>query len=525
MTPPGNNIRQITRFGFYILAVLPIFIFRDFTPDNELRYLSIADEALQNGTIITFTNHGLIYADKPPLYLWIVMFGKVIFGTHSLLFLAIFSFIPALVVVYVMDNWVKKFLTESERFVGQLLLLTSSYYLGTAIVLRMDMLMCMFIVLSLHTFYRIYSGAVKKSDTFLFPLFVFLALFSKGPIGIIVPLFSTITFLVIKKKIGSIGKYWGLKTALILVTLSGVWFAGVYVEGGSQYLNNLLFYQTINRAINSFHHQEPLYFYLVTIWYALAPWSLFLAGILVAGYRKKIKMTDIELFFMTVALNTLVILSIFSSKLAVYMLPAFPFIVYLSVLWMKRIELPKWMLLLTGIPAVILCLALPGIYIIPGFANIGDPDSNPIVFIAALTLSISGIAGLKYLVKSEINNGIIVMGSGILVAVFVISFAIPQYNSLIGLKELCNHAKEVSAQKGVANYYYCEMSRGDNLDVYLGVVPNKLLIKDLFDTSQIRKPAILFLWQKAIDLNDSIQVFIKDRPVYRTGSYSCFEIE
>ena len=103
------------RYAMYFIAVLPLFIFRDFTPDNELRYLSIADEALRNGNIFTFTNHGLIYADKPPLYLWIVMLGKYLFGHHSMLFLSIFSFVPTLVVVYIMDKWVGNLLTESER--------------------------------------------------------------------------------------------------------------------------------------------------------------------------------------------------------------------------------------------------------------------------------------------------------------------------------------------------------------------------------------------------------------------------
>ena len=42
-----------------LLAVLPVLIFRDYTPSNELRYLSIVDEALRNGDIFTFTNHGI----------------------------------------------------------------------------------------------------------------------------------------------------------------------------------------------------------------------------------------------------------------------------------------------------------------------------------------------------------------------------------------------------------------------------------------------------------------------------------
>ena len=62
---------------FWFIALLPIIILRDFTPTNELRYLSIVDEALLNGDIFTFTNQGEIYADKPPLHFWFMMFGKL----------------------------------------------------------------------------------------------------------------------------------------------------------------------------------------------------------------------------------------------------------------------------------------------------------------------------------------------------------------------------------------------------------------------------------------------------------------
>ena len=312
------------RYAMYFIAVLPLFIFRDFTPDNELRYLSIADEALRNGNIFTFTNHGLVYADKPPLYLWIVMLGKYLFGHHSMLFLSIFSFVPTLVVVYIMDKWVGNLLTESERLAGQLMLITSGFFIGTAIILRMDMLMCMFIVLALYTFFRIYSGQGKPRESILFPVYVFMALFTKGPIGIIVPLVSTVVFLLLKKEIKTIGRYWGWKTLVLLLALCGAWFAGVYAEGGSSYLNNLLFNQTVNRAVNSFHHKAPFYYYFIAFVYSLAPWSLLIAGVLISGIKRKLVTNDLERFFLTIGLTTFVTLSLFSSKLAVYMLPRFP---------------------------------------------------------------------------------------------------------------------------------------------------------------------------------------------------------
>lgn len=45
-------------YGLFVIAVLPVIIFRDFTPENELRYLCIADESLANGNFFAFTNNG-----------------------------------------------------------------------------------------------------------------------------------------------------------------------------------------------------------------------------------------------------------------------------------------------------------------------------------------------------------------------------------------------------------------------------------------------------------------------------------
>lgn len=518
----NNNIWYI----LYLVAVLPVFIFRDFTPDNELRYLSIADEALRNGSIFTFTTHGIIYADKPPLYLWIVMLGKTLFGYHNLLFLGLFSFLPALVVIRVMDRWVKSAMPENERLLAQLMLLTSAFFLGTALVVRMDMLMCMFIVLALYTFFRMYSGSGKRRDPILFPVFIFLALFAKGPIGLIVPLLSTTVFLYLKGEIKTIGKYWGWKTLLILLTLCGAWFAGVFAEGGSPYLNNLLFNQTVNRAVNSFHHKEPFYFYFVAIWYSLAPWSFLVIGILIMALRQKLTLTDLERFFLVVVLSTLTILSLFSSKLPVYMLPVFPFLIYLSVLWVAKLGTPRWMSILASIPAVILCLALPGIIIVSQLNDINKLGISPLIILATTILSGSGILALKYLIGQQLNQGIITISAGMLLAIFSVSFAIPKYNSLIGLNELCSQAKKTALENGVQNYYYCEMNRADNLDIYLGTTLKKLRISDLYKPySPIKTPAILFTWNKAIERNDSLQIFIEGKEIHQKGSYYYIVIE
>lgn len=221
------------KYLLLFLCFVPLFLFRDFTPNNELKYLSIADEALRDGHFFAFWNHGAAYADKPPLYLWIVMLGKWLFGTHSMFFLGLFSMIPALVVVWVMDKWTSPFLNGRYRNSVSLLMMTSGLFVGSAVVLRMDMLMCMFIVLSLYTFFRMYTGQAGKWEEVLLPVYIFLAVFTKGPVGILVPLVSMPVFLFLQGKLRTFGRYLGWKQWGILLGLCALWFGCVYAEGGN----------------------------------------------------------------------------------------------------------------------------------------------------------------------------------------------------------------------------------------------------------------------------------------------------
>lgn len=86
------ELKLLIMFVFAALALLPMFLLRDFTPSNELRYLSIVDEALQNGRFFAFTFNGEAYADKPPLYLWLMMLGKWLLGGHQMWYLSLLSF-------------------------------------------------------------------------------------------------------------------------------------------------------------------------------------------------------------------------------------------------------------------------------------------------------------------------------------------------------------------------------------------------------------------------------------------------
>ena len=323
---------------FMAVCLLPAMALKDISPSNELRYLSIADEAIENGSVFTFSNQGEPYADKPPLYFWLLMGARLLLGEWRMWALALFSVLPAFGCVAVMNRWVRTATDRRGRWGASLMLLTSAMFIGSGIVLRMDMLMCLFILLALRAFYRMYTGEGGRWDGLLLPVWIFLAIFTKGPVGFIAPVLSIAVFLALRREWRKMGRYLGWRTWGILLGLCAVWFGCVYAEGGEEYLNNLLFHQTLDRASDSFHHKEPLWYYCMAYWYSLAPWSILYITVIIIALKKRLLRTDMERFFLTVIVTVFVVMSLFSAKLDIYLLPIFPFFPYLTAVLLPRMR-------------------------------------------------------------------------------------------------------------------------------------------------------------------------------------------
>lgn len=470
---------MMTVFVFCAVCLLPMMAMRDFTPSNELRYLSIADEAIANGHLFAFYNHGIPYADKPPLYFWIVMLCRLLFGHHSCLALSMFSLIPAFAIVGIMDRWVMKGKSAMNRMSVAGMTLTCVMFLGTMVVLRMDMLMCLFIVLALWTFYRMYTGeGSRRQDSLTLPLWIFLALFTKGPVGLLMPPLAIAVFLAVKRDWKGFRKYMGLKTWSIIAALSAVWLTCVWLEGGPEYINNLLFKQTVGRAVNAFTHARPFWFYLVTLLWCLAPYTLLLIGSFMASLlpvRKAgaEKSSDLEILFLCTIISTIAMLSSFSSKLPIYLVPVLPFCVYLFPTVLDRIGERGWMRWSVGIFQILLLCAgiatllfLSGSVTIPAAACLLDEYSfareAPVVN-AVILLTLANAMGTWFLIKRKsVNIPALLLSAGLFLAAFSASAVLRDLNPYIGYGSICSRVPEGT---DVATIF---LHRPENIDVYTG---------------------------------------------------------
>lgn len=478
---------------YVFIALLPVLLLRDFTPANELRYLSIADECLRNGTWVAFTNHGMPYADKPPLYFWAILAGRWLFGSHVMGFLSLFSLIPAFIIVRTMDRWAGPELGNDAcsrenaacRSTAPWMLLSCGLFLGLTVFVRMDMLMTLFIVLSLRTFYRMWKGeGSRRRNEILFPVYLFLAVFSKGPMGLLIPLASTLVFLGWNRRIRSFSRYWGWKTGGILLGGCLLWWGWVYAEGGGMYLRNLLFHQTIDRAVDSFHHKEPVYYYFLSVWYSVFPWSFLLIGVTMSALWKRQSQSELQQFFFIVFLTTFVMLSFISSKLAIYLVPAFPFWVYGVMLRLSHTGWNRGLALAVALPAVLFIATVPLLIVLTGRGE-GELLNHPLFYAAGGVLALAGIGSLYLLYRRRsLSRAIRLLAAGLFAAIFVGGWALPQLNKEIGYGAICRKAKEIAREERLSEYRVWKLRRPENMDVYLGkqvetVTPEQIVSGEL----------------------------------------------
>ncbi len=524
--------KQYLIFLGIFIALLPILILRDYTPNNELKYLSIAEENIRDGNIFAFYNHGEPYADKPPLYLWIVTLGKLLFGKHVMFFLSLFSLIPAFVTIATMNRWVRQERSTDETLCTTMLA-SSAFFLASAVVLRMDMLMTMFITLALYTFYRMYRYNCKGIGArllynrwrILLPIYTFLAIFTKGAVGIMVPLMSIPVFLLINHKIKTIGEYLGWRFWGILAALCAVWFSGVYIDGGTEYLNNLLFNQTINRAVNSFHHKEPFWYYGITYWYAIAPWSIVVIVAIVQGFFKGLVKGDLLRFFAVVSIGTIVMMSCISSKIVIYLLPAFPCLIYLGAILIGEIKERKWLNAAVAIPAVIFILA-QGVAIYATKKELVPFELSAPIYYYTIILCAGGVAALYQIWNRNLPKAIKSIATSMFVLILAAGLSVEKLNDMIGLKNAAEYAKdqmknleEQSGQQPRVMYY--DFRSGENLDVYFGHSVDELKKEELQQADNI----VLFVKERRFQRDSALNAALGEKPKKLFGDVAIVTIK
>lgn len=290
LRPGRESGRDVALDVFWLLGLGLVLIgtglgLRDPWPADEPRFALVAQDMLRSGDWLFPRIGGDLYADKPPLFFWLIAAATAATGSLRIGFL-LPSLLAGLGTVLLVYDLMRRARGREVGLATGFVLLLTFQFVWQARQAQIDAVLCLFTTLSLYGLLRHLCLGPARGW--------FLAGWAAAGLGVItkgvgfLPLLALLPFAVLVRRrwraaVPRIGAL-GVAGVLAMLIAIGVWFVPMMVAssaGGDllAYRNEILFHQTITRYADAWHHRMPVYYYFLQIiplfWLpliALVPW-------------------------------------------------------------------------------------------------------------------------------------------------------------------------------------------------------------------------------------------------------------
>jgi 4-amino-4-deoxy-L-arabinose transferase-like glycosyltransferase len=182
------------------------------------------------------------------------------------------------------------------------------------------------------------------------------ALLAKGPVGVALPAAIVFLFLIWQRDWRFLLTQRFIQASLLVCAVALPWYIAVGVETHWEFIKGFFLTHNLNRFSSPMEgHQGPIYYHLLTIMIAFAPWSIFLGPVVwyaFAELRGRSTAPDFSSisssrFLACWIIVWLLVFSIAATKLPNYVLPIYPPLAILTsrflIRWARQeVTVPKW---------------------------------------------------------------------------------------------------------------------------------------------------------------------------------------
>jgi 4-amino-4-deoxy-L-arabinose transferase-like glycosyltransferase len=325
-----HNVDDRNHYVLYLCTLGGVLFFlalgsRDFWAPVEPRYAEIARVMFMKGEWIVPTVNGDLYTDKPILFFWLVLIFSKLAGSVNEWTVRLPAALGALGVVFATYKLGKDFFGPKIGFMAAVVLATSVRVILETRWAHVDMLFSFFFLLSMLFAARAILRTEKRHE--MIPAYIFMALatLTKGLIGVVLPAFILLTFVVVRRD-------WRLLREArlplgipLFLLVAAPWFYLVNQATGGKWLSDFIYIHHIRRFTDPLGHREPFYYYFTTLPVDLLPWTIFALPALFA-YKpsKKLFAEPTSLIFTLWFFVIFIFFSLSDSKRDLYLLPLLP---------------------------------------------------------------------------------------------------------------------------------------------------------------------------------------------------------
>ncbi|MBC7862063.1 MAG: glycosyltransferase family 39 protein [Bacteroidia bacterium] len=321
-----------------IVYIIGLFNIRLMDVDAS-QYASISFEIFKSGDFLHVKDHFNDYLDKPPLLFWLSALSFKLFGVHDWAY-RLPSFLSSVMGAWATFKLAKILYNRQSGLNAALMIFTCQAFFLFNHDVRTDTLLTNFVVFSLWQLVAFVTTQKLKHIIFGFTG-IGLAMLAKGPIGIIVPVFSLGSWLLVKRDFKSIFKWQWFVGLIITGIVLFPMCLGLYeqfdlhpekIVNGRTGVSGLRFFfweQSFGRITgeNVWKNDAGYFFFTHTFLWSFLPWA-FLA--VAAFFTRFYKVFAEKGYYKKQEFLTLggFLLSFVSLSLSQYKLPHYVFVIY-----------------------------------------------------------------------------------------------------------------------------------------------------------------------------------------------------
>ncbi len=322
-----SEARPAWRLLLLVLLLHAAFLVlpRDLWVQDEARYGEVVREMLQGGSLLVPHLDGHPYPDKPPTYFWLVILLGQLVG-HGEFAFRLLSSLATMAATLGVWRWAARVGGEAVGIRAAVLFATAFLTLVVGQIVRMDMLLT---AATAWAWWGLWRHAAGEGGRLAFWLGTLAGVAVKGPIAL---LFTLLPAVLWRLRAGGLRGLLALRPVsgtLALAAMVGLWVGAVIASGEGEYLRRIWHEQLVGRAVDSWSHREPFWFYAALLPLLALPWT----GAAIRGARALARRPAGERWGLGLAVVApLAGLSVISGKLFIYLEPLFPALMTLAAL-------------------------------------------------------------------------------------------------------------------------------------------------------------------------------------------------
>lgn len=402
---------------------------RDLWAPDEPRTGVVVRDTLETGSWSVLHENGSVWTEKPPLYYWLAAIASLPAGRVTEWALRLPSSLAAVVVIVLTFYFGRALFGRRTGALAAIVLATTQGFVMEARWAHPDMLWCLFLLGACLAFFEADRRGGDRRWLASFYLQIGLAVLTKGPLGLVLPILAVAAFHAVVRDPGVLrrtGWSWGLPLALLPIA---IWIVAWSAAAGGPFPVFGALGRLAARFTEGVHHPQPFFHTFLSLPVEFLPWTILLPLAVMQTAPRRTGRADRETIYLYAW--TLVFLSVFAlsaEKRAVYLLPILPFLaVLVARVWdtalMDWEPSPVGRPIAWSIGAGLLLVAGAGVALLPRLAAEAPDLWRPGLMVAAI-LALTCLAALGAQRRHGPGAGLHLFAAGMVVCHLVVALAV-----------------------------------------------------------------------------------------------------